>query len=366
MSYDTLSYAERPPILARAGQYLARLTAEGLRAHALYLAIIPTYALASLAVAELVDGSQVVDLRFYSEVYRIILTFCVIGIVGGITLWVAVIRPPKGSLFAALWRTYRTHLLAPRRIVYFALAALPVPLFLTAYGSFKRLIPFINPYSWDPTFMAWDKFLHGGRHPFELLQPILGNPYVTASINFAYHLWFFVLFLTLIWQFWSGRDPKLRMQFMLSFQLCWILVGSVLATAFASGGPCYYGRLTGLEDPFAPLMSYLYAANEQVPLMALNLQEMLWEVYVSQGDKIGSGISAMPSMHVASTVLMALLGWRIHRWLGIAYTAFALLILVGSVHLGWHYAIDGYIAALVTIAIWWGVGAAIRRWPAIA
>jgi hypothetical protein len=39
----------------------------------------------------------------------------------------------------------------------------------------------------------------------------------------------------------------------------------------------------------------------------------------------------------------------------------AAVILVGSVHLGWHYAIDGYAAIVGTLVIWCGVGKMIRR-----
>ncbi len=42
---------------------------------------------------------------------------------------------------------------------------------------------------------------------------------------------------------------------------------------------------------------------------------------------------------------------------------FALCILVGSVHLGWHYAVDGYIGAAIAAAIWFGVGAVQRLLP---
>ena len=60
----------------------------------------------------------------------------------------------------------------------------------------------------------------------------------------------------------------------------------------------------------------------------------------------------MPSMHVAEAVLFAILGWKANRWLGEALTLFALITQVGSVHLGWHYAIDGYLAAVAVVPIW--------------
>jgi TRAP-type C4-dicarboxylate transport system permease small subunit len=61
-------------------------------------------------------------------------------------------------------------------------------------------------------------------------------------------------------------------------------------------------------------------------------------------------------MHVSIAVLLALLYFRIHRWLGWAAAGFAVIIMVGSVHLGWHYAADGYLSAALTIVIWKGFG----------
>jgi hypothetical protein len=57
-------------------------------------------------------------------------------------------------------------------------------------------------------------------------------------------------------------------------------------------------------------------------------------------------------MHVASAALLALLGWRLHVAAGVALTFFFVIILVGSIHLGWHYAVDGYVATLGAAAIW--------------
>jgi len=68
------------------------------------------------------------------------------------------------------------------------------------------------------------------------------------------------------------------------------------------------------------------------------------------------GISAMPSIHVGVAVLFAILGWRTNRILGFGFTIYALLIQLGSIHLGWHYAIDGYFSAILTGMLWKGSG----------
>jgi len=66
-------------------------------------------------------------------------------------------------------------------------------------------------------------------------------------------------------------------------------------------------------------------------------------------------------MHVAGATLFALLGWRTNRFLGIALSVNVGLILIATVFLGWHYAVDGYAAIVGTVAIWWIVGAIIQR-----
>ncbi|MBA3444733.1 MAG: phosphatase PAP2 family protein [Gemmatimonadales bacterium] len=67
-------------------------------------------------------------------------------------------------------------------------------------------------------------------------------------------------------------------------------------------------------------------------------------------------------MHVAATVIMALGSWERSRWLGMVGWLYVLVILVGSVHLNWHYAIDGYVAILGTLAIWWLSAWVVRRY----
>ena len=64
------------------------------------------------------------------------------------------------------------------------------------------------------------------------------------------------------------------------------------------------------------------------------------------------GISAMPSILVASSVLFALVAWRANRVLGWIFWAYAAAVMLGSVHLAWHYALDGYLGAALTVLIW--------------
>jgi len=151
------------------------------------------------------------------------------------------------------------------------------------------------------------------------------------------------------------------MQFMLSFVLSWSLLGNALAMLFSSVGPCYYGFVVAGANPFAGLMHYLREANQVIPVMALQVQDTLWQDYSTLSGTNALSISAMPSMHVASSVLLALLGWRLNRIAGTAFTLFAVLIQLGSVHLGWHYAIDGYIGALGAWLIWHLCGKLLPR-----
>ncbi len=313
------------------------------------------YLLAAAAVSAAFGAGRPLALDLYSGSQAVLTgTFLLAFVLGHMVYVMVFVRP----------RHLTRHIVADWRERYFTgervAAALPVfvlmPVFFSAFTSMKAMIPVIQPFSWDPAFARWDLWLHGGSHPWELLQPLLGQPLVSSAVNAVYNLWFFVLFGLLLWQAVSLRDRRLRLQFLVSFVLVWAILGSLAATLLSSAGPVYFGRVTGLEDSFAPLMAYLREAGATYPIWALEVQEMLWADYRLADAGPGSGISAMPSLHVASAILFALLGWRTSRALGMALTAFAAMILIGSVHLGWHYAIDGYAAIPAAWLIWAAVG----------
>ena len=230
--------------------------------------------------------------------------------------------------------------------------------FMPAFSAFKSAIPAFHAYSLDPLFIRMDEVLHG-QDAWRLIHPIVGYPIVSFILNTVYHLWVALLYVAALPVIGWVERPRLRMQFLLSYALCWSLLGTLGAILTASVGPCFYEAFYG-DDRFQPLMEYLARADASYPLMALEVQQqlLLWAADGSNG--IGRGISAMPSMHLSIACVFALLGWRISRTLGIAGTIFLVLILIGSVHLGYHYAIDGYVAIIATLAIWWLSGVVVK------
>ena len=289
-------------------------------------------------------------------------------------LWVlytaAFVRP--SNLRACLWEDLQENALNKERLIR-ALPVLVASVFLlSTFTSLKTMIPFVNGFKWDTVFSSWDARLHGGVDPWRLLQPVVGHPYMTMAINFVYNIWLIVLYFVLFAQLLSLKDPHTRMQFFYALTLCWAIAGSFVAMIFSSGGPCYYGAITGL-DHYKPLMDYLNSigtngeawallSGPHNKLWAVTNQQYLWNEYVTGAHNgIGAGISAMPSVHVSTAFLFVLVGWRRNRFWKITSTVFFAFIMIGSVHLAWHYAIDGYVAIILTWALWGLSGYLLKR-----
>lgn len=244
-----------------------------------------------------------------------------------------------------------------------AVTLLVTVLFLNLFIAVKTAIPALHAFRWDVTLYHADRLLDLGHDPWRLLQPLLGHPLVTRLIDDLYALWYVVMMGVLLWQCWSSRR-RVRTRYLLAFVLCWAVGGSLLATVFSSAGPVYFGRVTGLPNPYRPLLHYLASVDSTHALAALEIQRYLWESYTGVATHSVQGISAMPSMHVSMAVLAALVGSRHSRWLGAALWGYAAVIFLGSIHLAWHYALDGYGAVLVTLACWWAAGRLADLWDA--
>ncbi|HET7848919.1 MAG TPA: phosphatase PAP2 family protein [Pseudolabrys sp.] len=234
--------------------------------------------------------------------------------------------------------------------------------FSTAFGVLKGAIAILSPFAWDRALSQADRILSFGRAPYELLWPLVDNHFAVALFNAAYNLWFFVLLGTIFTAVFARRDTALRHQFLATFMLTWIAGGFFIAVAFSSAGPCYFGRL-GLGGDYRPLMDALKSATHDYPVWALATQDTLWKGYLD--PRAGSvGISAFPSMHIATAMLFALYWQRRSALTGALMWIFAGMIFVGSIVLGWHYAVDGIGAALIVLPCWKFAGRAFGRFAA--
>ncbi|MFT3989148.1 phosphatase PAP2 family protein [Aestuariivirga sp.] len=339
---------------------LAHALRDGFRVHALlYLfALIVLMA----AVLELRIVGLPLDLQMVMLFTGPVLIVLMIMVLGGLAAeMIRLARSGyRGSVMAALSAKLRNDYFAPIRVANGLHAAVFMTIYMSGYTFIRRAIPLANPFSWDPIFSPADRYLHFGSHPYEWVAPVLNHTWITFLLNVNYNAWFFVMFACWFWQGFGSRDTELRQRFLLGFTLTWFLGTCVLGTIFSSVGPCFYGRLISGEDPYAPLMTWLQTANGEIRIWSLNVMDKLWASYES-GNGLVNGITAMPSMHVGTSILFVLLGFASgYRKLGWALSCFALLIFIGSIHLGWHYAIDGYAGAAVAGLGWWAAGVLVR------
>lgn len=232
------------------------------------------------------------------------------------------------------------------------------------HGSFtaaKNLLSDIGPFRWDAALAQADAWLHGGKDPWRWLQPFFGHHLVTRFVQYMYTAgWVTGLCAVTALVAVSRRLQPYRLRFFLTYLFCWIVLGNVVAGLFMSAGPVYFGEATGDTARFADQLRYL-SFSDGMPQSSVDLQQMLWILHERGRAELGTGISAFPSLHVAMSTLFTLIAWKINRRAGLAASAFLVVTMAGSVHLAWHYALDGYVSAALTLAVWLGVGAVERR-----
>jgi hypothetical protein len=240
----------------------------------------------------------------------------------------------------------------------FASALWPPLLFaclLASFNAFKQMILPLAGFGWDPALAQADKALFLGTDPWRLTHAVFSSPQATVWIDRIYHGWFVPMSLGLIVCAWMpGATFRLRTQYMLSYIGVWIGIGSVLAFLMPSAGPCFYEHYVGGQASFHELMAQLASAQTEtgVTLTSVSNQGLLLNLFMSDKLAVGGGISAMPSVHNGLALLFALAAFRLNRIAGWVLAAYAFFIWLGSIHLGWHYALDGLVGGALTYGIW--------------
>lgn len=254
--------------------------------------------------------------------------------------------------------------LATPRVVSGLVLMLAVGLFMGVFTSVKTMLPQFATFTWDRPFAELDAKLFGGVDPWRLLHPIMGHLAVSKVVEFCYAgVWMLLVCAAPAWAAMSERMAHQRHRFLITYFLCWILLGNLMAGIFYSAGPCFYEHITGDSSRYAELIAY-HASTPQDIRSAYSLQEWLWTLYQQGRTELGSGISAFPSLHVAMATLAAIAGFTVNRWMGALGIAWAGLIFAGSIHLGWHYAVDGLASMLGVVLIWFALHPLKKPLPA--
>jgi len=330
-----------------------------LQEHKVIIVLTAIHVIAAVTLLALFDRS-IWNVLLYGPTLPILLAVYCIAYCAGYFTWILYIkRPPQLKQFITL--DFRVRALGRRRWYGVITICLCIGFSLSAYTAIKAALPDITSFDFDHLLYQADLFLHFGHSPWELLHPWVAHYPVTAAINHIYELWFLVLYSFVFAMAFSTSASMLRIRFFVSFIVIWSILGNVLALLLPSVGPCFFELLTGNPEPYSDLMNYLYGVNERYELSALRFQSELWNAYEDDAIGLGTGISAAPSIHIAMVTLLTLTSWKVHKILGLVMALYSVIIFIGSIHLGWHYAIDGYISIVATCLIWIIVGKLLLR-----
>ncbi|MEL1251024.1 phosphatase PAP2 family protein [Aurantiacibacter gilvus] len=315
------------------------------------LAAIVQIALASVGVLGFRPLSYLSNAQLYLAT--------IVVIVGGQILIALAILKPKSPLQLVRSKFVEDYQAKLKRGLLLVIALV---VFMPAFSAMKSAIPLFNSYGWDATLIDLDRLIHG-RDAWLILQPVFGYPFVTFLLAIAYHSWILLIYAGGVYFAVYEDNRALALRYFIAYFSIWILGGVCMAIGFASVGPCFASPILGI-DTFEGQMTYLQAANTQYPVLVLDVQQRLLDWHFSGSHGLGRGITAMPSMHVALAFLFFLAMRHVSKWAGIAFGAFFVVILIGSVHLAYHYAVDGYVSIILTALIWKASGWVLR--PAVA
>lgn len=251
---------------------------------------------------------------------------------------------------------YRAYL-AQVRWVNIAVSTIGLIITISCFTVYKGTVVGAGGYGFDAMFIAWDRALFAGQDPWVLTHAVLPSAFATKIIDILYHPTFLPMVLGFLVCIAASGRPALRYTYMTAYLVSFVIIGMITANALHSAGPVYDGALFGDGQTFEPLIARLATQNEAAgPFSAVFAQEYLLRLNEEGRTGFGGGISAMPSMHIVLAFLWVFAAYHLSRLLGVCVTLYAGVIWFGSVHLGWHYFVDGLVGVVMLAAIWYAAG----------
>ena len=200
------------------------------------------------------------------------------------------------------------------------------------------------PFTADPLLASIDNALFLGNDPWIFLQ--WAN---NGASEFIYHpVWYALMICALILAASAPPSPK-KTAIMLTYFLCWSVVGPVIHCLLPAGGPIFYEAL-GYGDRFAANLG-----TEE----ANYTRDYLWRGFSDGQFLAASGISAMPSLHVTIATWTVLCVHQFRpKWTPYVAVMCGYIVIL-SVSLGWHYVVDGIVGGSVAALLFYGLRSAL-------
>jgi hypothetical protein len=232
-----------------------------------------------------------------------------------------------------------------------ALLVLPIllwPMMLAAYTTAKMAIPFLVGYGWDGFWAHADRLIFG-QDAWILSIPLVEWAPVGLWEWVYSGAWGVLLFI------WFAAVPfyasKRRVGIIYTATFAsWLIGGWLIAYTTSAAGPVFAHLADpALADRFLPMREHLAGAlTADGPIR--QTQAALATVLKKHVAIPAAGISAMPSMHLAMTTIYVLAARR--TWWIVPACVFWLIIFIGSAYFGYHYWLDGIVAAVVALLCW--------------
>ncbi|MBX3561007.1 MAG: phosphatase PAP2 family protein [Sphingomonas sp.] len=205
---------------------------------------------------------------------------------------------------------------------------------MTTFMWTKPLLNYLVPFWADPMLADIDRALFLGTDPWRLLTWLNSTPMAI----FYHRGWFAMMILTLI-AVLAARPSAEKSAAMTTYFLLWSVAGPVIHALLPAAGPIFYAQL-GLGDRFAGLEAVSETGQ---------VATYLWTTYAGEGFGPGAGISAMPSLHIATVAWMIIVTRAFLPKLIVPMALAGLLTFLLSIALGWHYAVDGVVGAAAAL-----------------
>jgi hypothetical protein len=221
-----------------------------------------------------------------------------------------------------------------------ALAGLDMYFFMILKPELNALFPF-----WADKLLAEIDYAIVGQDAWRMFEHL---PLDFMAVVYT-PIWFACIVTTLFWTMVRPASTS-KSTCILSYFITWTIFGPIGQAVMSAAGPIFYNRL-GLGDRFE---------GTDAPQWTRFASDYLWVHFEQRSLAPGAGISAMPSLHIASMVWAVLAFATFRSVWTIPAVLMLLYIYVGSIALRWHYVSDGLVGAVGAVCSFYLASALLR------